>query len=178
MESLIEQSAVLTAGTDTTKKRYLYGKIAWNNRLIGIKGARGTGKTTILLQRLKEMGLPPAEAAYFSLDDLYFTNHPLVEIAGQFAKRGGKYLFLDEVHKYAQWSVHIKNLYDFHRDLHIVFTGSSIIDISREQGDLSRRALMYELYGLSYREYLDFTAVARLKPVSLTDILSGGGTWR
>jgi len=172
MDILSEQSATLVRTIDTVNRRYLYDHIAWSNRLIGIKGARGTGKTTILLQRINELGLSPSEAIYLSLDDLYFTTNSLVDVASQFYKRGGKYLFLDEVHKYPQWSIHIKNLYDFHRGLHIVFTGSSIIDISREQGDLSRRVLMYELHGLSYREYLLFTSNGSFPPVTLSDILS------
>lgn len=100
MEQLLEQSALLVRNVETANRRYLYSEIGWSNRLIGIKGARGTGKTTMLLQRLSELALPPSQAAYFSLDDLYFTTHPLVEVAAQFHKRGGKYLFLDEVHKY------------------------------------------------------------------------------
>lgn len=178
MDLLLKKSETLVYYTDDSKKRYLYDNIRWNNRLIGIKGARGTGKTTTILQRLKALGLPPTDAAYFSLDDLFFTTHSLVDTASAFYERGGKYLFLDEVHKYGHWATHIKNLYDFHPDLKIVFTGSSIIDISREEADLSRRAVMYELYGLSYREYLNFKNIADFAPLTLGALLDERRPWR
>ncbi|MEA1785514.1 AAA family ATPase [Arenibacter sp. GZD96] len=177
MERLLEKSATLVQRVRAEKKRYLYHEINWKNRLIGIKGARGTGKTTLLLQKLQQLQLAPTEGTYWSLDDFYFTTHSLVETAEEFYKRGGKYLFLDEVHKYENWSLHIKNLYDFYPELKIVFTGSSIIDISREEGDLSRRVLMYSLFGLSYREYLAFNDVYNFEPISLKDILSGDRKW-
>jgi len=178
MEQLLEKSAALVQRIRTEKRRYLYYEINWNNRLIGIKGARGTGKTTLMLQKLKQLALAPMEGTYWSLDDFYFTTHSLVETAEEFYKKGGKYLFLDEVHKYENWSLHIKNLYDFYPELKIVFTGSSIIDISREEGDLSRRVLMYSLFGLSFREYLDFNDLYSFVPISLNDILSSDRNWR
>ncbi|MES1226611.1 MAG: AAA family ATPase, partial [Bacteroidota bacterium] len=178
MDNLLEKSETLVSRVQTTFKRYLYSKINWGNRLTGIKGPRGTGKTTLLLQRLHEMGKSPIEAVYFSLDDLFFTNHSLVETADDFYKKGGKYLFLDEVHKYPEWARHIKNLYDFYPDLQIVFTGSSIIDISREEADLSRRARMYELQGLSYREYLSFTGILQTDSLSLETLLKGSSFWK
>ncbi|PWT79161.1 MAG: AAA family ATPase [Bacteroidetes bacterium] len=178
MDELLEKSDLLVSRVSTTFKRYLYDQITWNNRLTGIKGPRGTGKTTLLLQRLKEIGKSPTQAAYFSLDDLFFTINPLTEVAGDFYKRGGKHLFLDEVHKFPGWAKQIKNLYDFYPDLQIVFTGSSIIDIAREQGDLSRRSRIYELQGLSYREYLSFTNKIHLNPFSLKTILADPATWK
>lgn len=177
MEQLLEKSAGLVQRVHIQKKRYLYHEINWENRLIGIKGARGTGKTTLLLQRLKQLELAPTKGSYWSLDDFYFTTHSLVETAEEFYKKGGKYLFLDEVHKYQNWSLHIKNIYDFYPDLHIIFTGSSIIDISREEGDLSRRVLMYSLFGLSYREYLAFEDLYDFEPITLNDILSADRKW-
>lgn len=178
MDALLEKSDLLVSRVATTFKRYLYPQINWNNQLTGIKGPRGTGKTTLLLQRLHELGKGPTQAVYFSLDDLFFTTNSLAEVAGDFYKRGGKYLFLDEVHKYPEWARHIKNLYDFYPDLQIVFTGSSIIDIAREQGDLSRRARIYELQGLSYREYLSFTDRLHVDSLTLKDILSGPSVWK
>ncbi len=171
MITLIEQSERLIANTSLDFKRYLFDSVKWNNRLIGIKGARGTGKTTLLLQWLKIQNLPAEKAAYFSLDDLYFTEHSLKDTVAQFYKNGGTVLALDEVHKYRNWSLEIKNSYDFFPGLKIIFTGSSIIDISRQEGDLSRRALMYELPGLSYREYLSMVGIVNLTPVSLEDLL-------
>ena len=154
MDTLLEQSEYLLSHTSLDFKRYLFEEIKWKNRLIGIKGARGTGKTTLVLQWLKTQNLPVSKAAYFSLDDLYFSNNSLKETILQFYKKGGKILVLDEVHKYKNWSTEIKNIYDVYKDIKIIFTGSSIIDINRQQGDLSRRVIMYELSGLSYREFL------------------------
>ena len=178
MEQLLEKSAQLVQNVSLEKQRYLYAEIAWKNRLIGIKGARGTGKTTLLLQRLKSLQLPVKQATYWSLDDFYFTTNSLVETAEQFYREGGTHLFLDEVHKFENWSVQIKNLYDFYPKLNIVFTGSSIIDISREEGDLSRRMLMYQLYGLSYREYMVFNDLYDAKAIALPEILSPDQEWK
>ena len=171
MISLLEQSEHLLAHTSLGFKRFLYSKVSWQNRLIGIKGARGTGKTTMLLQWLKEQKMPSHKATYFSLDDLYFTQHSLKETVEHFYKQGGKILVLDEVHKYKNWSKEIKNSYDFYPDLKIVFTGSSIIDISKQEGDLSRRALMYELPGLSYREYLAMKKIITFRAIELTELI-------
>jgi hypothetical protein len=151
--------------------RSLYKNIDWNSRLIGIKGARGTGKTTMLLQYLIQLDLPKTQKLYISLDDIYFTNHSLVEVGKTFYLQGGKILALDEVHKYPNWSQEIKNLYDRYNDLKIIFTGSSIVDITKNEGDLSRRAVMYELKGLSFREYLDLAEDIRFNELSLEEIL-------
>jgi hypothetical protein len=120
---------------------------------------------------LKQQDLPTSKAAYFSLDDLYFTNNSLKETVAQFHKQGGKILVLDEVHKYKNWSTEIKNIYDIYTGIKIIFTGSSIIDISRQQGDLSRRAIVYELPGLSYREFLSLKYNIQIPVFSLDDIL-------
>lgn len=171
MNALLEQSERLIASTNLDFKRYLFEVIQWNSRLIGVKGARGTGKTTLLLQWIKEQNLATEKAAYFSLDDLYFTEHSLKDTVSQFYKNGGSILALDEVHKYKNWSIEIKNVYDFFPDLKIIFTGSSIIDISKQEGDLSRRALMYELPGLSYREYLSMLGIINLPVIDLDELL-------
>lgn len=171
MITLLEQSERLIANVTLDFKRFLFHVVKWDNRLIGIKGARGTGKTTLLLQWIKEQNLPVEKAAYFSLDDLYFTAHTLKDTVAQFYKNGGILLALDEVHKYKNWSLEIKNAHDFYPDLKIIFTGSSIIDISKQEGDLSRRALMYELPGLSYREYLSLQGIIDLPAHSLDDLL-------
>lgn len=171
MKTLLEQSEYLLSSTNTHFKRFLYDHIKWNNRLIGIKGARGTGKTTLSLQWLQQQNLPVKKAAYFSLDDLYFTNHSLKETVEQFYKQGGKILVLDEVHKYKNWSTEIKNIYDFYTGIQIIFTGSSIIDISKQQADISRRAIVYELPGLSYREFLSLKYNIELPVFSLDTIV-------
>jgi uncharacterized protein len=123
------------------------------------------------VQWLKEQNLPANQAAYFSLDDLYFTQHTLKETVTDFYKKGGKILVLDEVHKYPNWSIEIKNVYDLYKDLKIIFTGSSIIDISKQQGDLSRRALIYELPGMSYREFLLLKYQIQLPVWHLPDLM-------
>jgi len=171
MIALLEQSERLVSSVSLDFKRYLFNFIKWENRLIGIKGARGTGKTTLLLQWVKEQNLPTEKAAYFSLDDLYFTANTLKDTVSQFYKNGGVILVLDEVHKYKNWSQEIKNCYDFYPDLKIIFTGSSIIDIAKQEGDLSRRALLYELVGLSFREYLMMLHIIDLPILSLDDLL-------
>jgi predicted AAA+ superfamily ATPase len=175
MDTLLEQSEYLLSHTSLDFKRYLFEEIKWKNRLIGIKGARGTGKTTLVLQWLKTQNLPVSKAAYFSLDDLYFSNNSLKETILQFYKKGGKILVLDEVHKYKNWSTEIKNIYDVYKDIKIIFTGSSIIDINRQQGDLSRRVIMYELSGLSYREFLSLNYNFQLPIFSLDKILQDAG---
>ena len=171
INTILEQSEYLLSNTIVDFKRFLFDEIKWKNRLIGIKGARGTGKTTLSLQWLKQQNLPVAKAAYFSLDDLYFTSHSLKETVAQFHKQGGEILVLDEVHKYKNWSTEIKNIYDVYKGIKIIFTGSSIINISRQQGDLSRRAIVYELPGLSYREFLSLKYKIQIPVFSLDKIL-------
>ena len=172
MEELLEISESLILQVELRFKRSLFEKIQWSDRLIGIKGARGVGKTTMLLQWLKAQDLAPRQRAYLSMDELYFTNNSLIDLAKAFYQQGGKVLVLDEVHKYPTWSIEIKNLYDRYKDLKIIFTGSSIIDISNQEADLSRRALIYELPGLSYREYLEFTYNQKLPILELDQITS------
>lgn len=172
MEELLEVSSQLIQTTQTGFKRYLYSKIEWGEKLIGIKGARGTGKTTLLLQYLKENQLPKSQIAYFSLDEIYFLSHSVVEVVKAFYQSGGKIVVLDEVHKYPNWSQEVKNLHDRYRDLQVIFTGSSIIDIAKEEGDLSRRAVVYELHGLSYREFLSFRKGIDLPIVKLDDLIN------
>jgi predicted AAA+ superfamily ATPase len=146
-------------------------KIDWNDRLIGIRGARGVGKTTLLLQRIKKFLGNTNEILYVSLDNLWFAEHSLLSLVDFFVKRGGKFLFLDEVHKYSNWSQVIKNIYDDFPTLNIVFTGSSLLEILNARSDLSRRAIVYDMQGLSFREFLNITQKTDLKVVSLTDIL-------
>lgn len=153
-------------------QRSLMEDIAWEARLIGIKGARGAGKTTLLLQRIKRQFSDSRVVLYASMDDLWFAEHRLVDLADQFVKQGGRYLFLDEVHKYPDWSREIKNIYDDYPDLNIVFTGSSLLEILNARADLSRRAVTYELQGLSFREYLHFAHGMDFPQLALSDLLS------
>lgn len=170
---LAEASRFMISRTDTRFIRYLYEKIDWNNRLIGIKGARGIGKTTLLLQRIKLHG-DLAHSLYVTGDHFYFAEHRLFDLAQDFAKNGGTLLMVDEIHKYPDWSRELKLIYDLRPDLKVVFTGSSILDIDKgEQADLSRRALMYEMQGLSFREYLRMHKKMQLPVVMLDDVLQG-----
>lgn len=172
MDELLEISNQLIRGISSNFKRYLFDQIDWSERLIGIKGARGTGKTTLILQFLKEKNAQGVPVAYFSLDEFYFLSSPLVEVVKSFYQSGGKVVALDEVHKYPNWSREIKNLYDRYPDIQIVFSGSSIVDISKEEGDLSRRAVMHELHGLSYREFLNFKYQMNLPVLELSSLIN------
>ena len=146
-------------------------EIRWDARLVGIKGARGAGKTTLLLQRIKSDHEDLNQVLYVSLDDLWFAENKLIDLADSFAKQGGTYLFLDEVHKYPNWSQEIKNIYDDHPGLHVVFTGSSLLEILNARADLSRRAIVYHLQGLSFREYLNFTQEQYFPVYSMDNVL-------
>ncbi len=154
MEQLQATFRKLLKETNSTFHRYMYDRIHWNARMIGLMGARGIGKTTLVLQYIKEK-LPIEESLYVQAEDFYFANHRLTELAHDFVKIGGKYLFIDEIHKYKDWARELKLIYDYHPELHVVFIGSSVLDIDKGAFDLSRRALMYEMQGLSYREYLE-----------------------
>ena len=153
--------------------RYLYSSIDWSERLIGIKGPKGVGKTTMLLQHIRLTFPDRTKAFHASLDNIWFSSHTLNELVEYLYTHGVTHLFLDEVHKYTGWVRAIKNLYDDYPQLHIVFTGSSLLEIDNAEGDLSRRLRMYALHGLSFRKYLDITGTAHLPVLSLSDILSG-----
>ncbi len=156
MGDLFQVSTSLVSSVDVKFKRYSRGAINWQNRLIIIVGARGVGKTTLILQYIKEnLMAKPDEFLYVSLDDLYFSKNNLVDFAGDFVKRGGRYLFLDEVHKYKNWSQEIKSSYDYYPELKMVVTGSSALDIYKGKADLSRRAILYKMNGLSFREFIE-----------------------
>ncbi len=153
MKTLYQKFETLLENTPTGFKRYLYEKVSWDSRMIGIIGARGTGKTTMILQHIKE-NPDSSKALYVSADDIYFGKNSLVDVADDFYKDAGEVLYIDEIHKYADWSRELKNIYDSFPSLKIVFTGSSVLDILKGSADLSRRAVIYKLHGLSFREYL------------------------
>lgn len=156
---------------DTKFVRYLYVKINWEARLIGIKGARGVGKTTMLLQRIKLAYKKKDNVFYVSLDNLWFQSHSLSELVDWLYQHGIRDLFLDEVHKYPDWAIVIKNLYDTYDDLRIVYTGSSMLEIDHSRVDLSRRQTLYTLHGLSFREYLAISKVKEVPSMNLTQLL-------
>lgn len=171
MERIYEISARLTASLNAPLRRYLYDTIMWDDRLIMIKGARGVGKTTMMMQRCKNNG---EHGVYASLDQLFFNDHTIVELADYHYKHGGTHLYLDEVHRYPRpnWEQELKNIHDSYPDLHVVFTGSSLLQLNSKAADLSRRVAIYELRGLSFREYLNFSGNYGLEPISLSEILN------
>jgi hypothetical protein len=171
MEKLFQRFRNKINKQQTIFVRYLYEKIDWSDRLIAIRGARGVGKTTLLFQHISLQHELNDEVLYVSLDDLYFLSNTLVDLAEEFQLNGGKYLFLDEVHKYPTWSIEIKNIYDNFDDLHVVFTSSSMLEIHKGDADLSRRAVTYELQGLSFREFLILEGVLDVPKLQLTDLL-------
>lgn len=170
MQDLYQMQKTLLHRVSLTHKRYLYDKIDWSQRLIGILGQRGQGKTTLMLQYIKEHYDNDRSVLYISLDNPYFQSVSLLEFAQTFAQLGGKVLFIDEVHKYKEWSVHIKLIYDT-LDIQVVFSGSSILKMSKQNGDLSRRSLVYYLENMSFREYLHITDTADLPVYTLEEIL-------
>ena len=157
--------------TPTTFLRYKYHQIKWNGRFFAIVGPRGVGKSTMLLQYIK-LNLDTADTLYVSADHLYFSRHKLVELADYFAKMGGKHLFIDEIHKYNDWSRELKQIYDSFDDLQIVVSGSSILDNYKGLADLSRRMPVYEMQGLSFREYLHLFHNIKVPAYNIDQILS------
>lgn len=170
MDELRRISEQLVETVDLAFQRYLMAELPWDYRLLGIKGARGTGKTTLLLQRMK-LTASTTKSLYLSLDDLYFTTHSLLETVRQAVVLGYEVIYLDEVHKYEGWAREVKNAYDQYPALKMVFTGSSILDLESLEVDLSRRALLQELFGLSFREFLQLTTGQQLPSLRLTDLL-------
>ena len=171
MDNLLKYSQLKVSKTSLRFVRYLYTQIEWGDRLIGITGARGTGKTTLMLQQIKTNLSHSNKAIYVSLDDFYFTKNRLFEMGENFYLRGGRYLFIDEVHKYPAWAIDLKNLYDTYPDLSIVFSGSSAIQLHQAKADLSRRAAMYHLHELSFREYLELKEGIVIEKLELSEIL-------
>jgi len=170
LQNLFEEQYKLLKKVDLDKKRYLYSKIDFNLKSIGILGQRGLGKTTIMLQYIKEYFLGSDKALYISLDNPYFQSISLFEFAKEFEAYGGEVLFIDEVHKYSDWSTHIKKIYDV-LELKVVFSGSSILKISKQNADLSRRTIIYHLENLSFREYLFLQDISSFETYSLEAIL-------
>lgn len=151
-------------------QRYLLDQIDWSDRLIAIKGARGSGKTILLLQHIKKHLPLDGTALYVAMDDLFFTDNNLLSLAEEFYMSGGRYLLIDEVHKYPNWSRELKLMYDNFPKLKIVFTSSSILEIYAGESDLSRRAVTYDLRELSLREFIELDLGFKLPVYSLQTI--------
>ena len=159
------------AKIDLRFKRYLYPQINWKARMIGIKGPRGVGKTTMLLQHILENYEDIDQTLYASLDDLWFASHTLVELVDWAYRHGIMRLYLDEVHRYDQWSINLKNIYDNYPDMSIVYTSSSLLVMDNAKVDLSRRQTVYTLYGMSFREFLVFENALNLEPIPLNELI-------
>ncbi|HBB91282.1 MAG TPA: AAA family ATPase [Bacteroidales bacterium] len=179
MTELFETSDRLIRSVPVAFTRYLFSKINWGVRLVEIAGSRGVGKTTLLLQRAKELnGQAAGQALFVSLDDPWFYSHSLIDTAAEYVRNGGRVLLLDEVHKYPNkhpdfdWSSELKTIYDHYPSLQVVYTSSSLLRLYKGQGDLSRRKTLYNLKGLSFREYLAFYEIGRFPPVTIDELLS------
>lgn len=170
MEELKFESQQKIANLSLTFQRYLVNDIDLNNQLIVIKGARGSGKTTMLLQIAKK-NFDLEKTLYVSLDHIYFFENKLYYLAKEFSDTGGKHLLLDEVHKYPNWSREIKLIYDNFPSLNVIFTSSSMLEIYKAESDLSRRAVSYNLKELSFREFIEFELGIQLPKYSFQDIL-------
>lgn len=172
MQRLFTTYGRLLASVQTDFVRYLYEQIDWSNRLIVIKGAKGVGKTTMLLQHIRLTFDNPQQALYASADHIWFATHSLIELTEYHYTHGGTHLFIDEIHKYPNWEREVKNIYDSYPKLHLVITGSSMLRLEKSMiADLSRRVRQYELAGLSFREYMKLEGVADLPVLTLEDIL-------
>lgn len=169
MENLYELFYAKLAETPTGFMRYLHQRINWNNRMIAILGERGVGKTTLILQKIKQDGVD--HTMYFDADNVYFGQHSLFDTANEFYRKGGQRLYIDEIHKYPSWSAELKMIYDYCPQLQVIVTGSSILELFKGIADLSRRIIPYLLVGLSFREYLAMAKGIDLPPVSFEDIL-------
>ena len=171
MEALYQFMEKQLDATVSRFVRYKYDAIRWQNRMLGLVGPRGVGKTTLFLQHIKKKH-SLRDTLYVTADHLYFSTHTLYETAETFNKNGGRYLFIDEVHKYSNWSQELKLMYDSFPDLHVYFTGSSVLDIEKGEADLSRRAPKYLMQGLSFREFLAIRHQIDVPVFSLDQILA------
>ena len=172
MQRLNQRYKQLLDETNLDFTRYIYYGINWDNRLILLKGSKGVGKTTMLLQHIKRTFNDPSKAFYASVDTSWFTTHTIVDLAEFLVSHGVTHLFLDEVHKYLGWDRQIKEIYDAYPKLHIVITGSSMLQLSKTDADLSRRCRKYVIQGMSFREYLEFDHIAQLPTIPLEKILN------
>lgn len=173
IQDLYTSSARLVRSIDTTFKRYIYDEIDWNVRMLCIRGAKGVGKTTMMLQYIKEHFPKTSSALYVTLDDLWFSNNRLIDLVDYHYSHGGTHLFIDEVHRYPflSWSTELKNAYDKYPSLHIVFSGSSLLQLNQSTADLSRRCIFYDIQGLSFREFAMLDKKVELPLLTLSRLL-------
>jgi predicted AAA+ superfamily ATPase len=172
IDSIISTYKRLLAHTSYDTHRYLYDTFSIKTRLTGLIGPRGTGKTTLLLQYIKNKIPDIDQCIYVSLDNIYFANNRLLDFVNELHEvQGIKYFFLDEIHKYPNWDQELKNIYDSYPDIYVVFSGSSSIDLIHGSYDLSRRGVIYRIKGLSFREYLWFCGVVKEKPITINELI-------
>lgn len=171
MNALYEYQQLILSQINTSFLRYKYYELDWNRRVFGIVGPRGVGKTTMVLQYIKQK-LSLQDSLYITLDHIYFSTHTLIDVADKFYKEGGKHLIIDEVHKALNWSVQLKQIIDSYPNMQIIFTGSSVLDIYRGVADLSRRAPIYDMQGLSFREYLVLYHGIQAPTLNLDDLIN------
>jgi uncharacterized protein len=167
---LSNQLEILNQVSDKLRRNVL-DHIEWQDKLIILAGARGVGKTTIMLQRLNEIMDGGIKVLYISMDDIIVSNLTLIEIAKYHLDNGGSYILIDEIHKYNNWSQELKNIYDRYKSLFVVVTGSSILEINEGQADLSRRAVKYAISGFSLREFINIESKQNFQPYSLSEII-------
>ena len=169
-ETLIQKYSQIEQLQDYEYKRYFYDVVDFNDKMVGILGSRGIGKTTFILQYLKELDISRSKKLYFSADSIAFSNHSLYEIAETFARNGGEVLAIDEIHKYKNFEHELKEIYDF-LDLKVIFSGSSALQLEHKKADLSRRAVLYRLHGLSFREFLELKLNKKFNVYGLDELL-------
>lgn len=183
MEDLFEISNRLINNTSNTFQRSMYNLIDWNQSLIEIRGSRGVGKTTLMLQKAKDVKSKGLTTLYVSLDLPYFFKASLFDFVNEFVKYGGEYLFIDEIHRYpsknkgSDWSLELKNIVDSFPSIKIVYSGSSILHLFQGNGDLSRRKASYLLKGLSFREYLALNKIIELDSINFTELVEKHSTY-
>ncbi len=171
MERITEKFYEKYAATQTQTIRDFTHTIDWSNRFIGIKGSRGVGKTTLILQYIKQNYKPNHTVLYITLDNLYFSENKLYHLADEFYKKGGLLLAIDEVHRYKDWAIELKNIYDDMPNLKVIFTGSSLLHLQQAKADLSRRTVMYDMPGLSFREFIYFQTNQKFESIDLSTLL-------
>ena len=170
LEKLFEKSNKILKLQNYSYKRYFYSSINFNDKMVGILGSRGVGKTTVIIQYLNSLEIPKSKKLYFSADSIITSSLSLYEIADEFCKSGGKVLAIDEIHKYKDFEKELKEIYDF-LDLKVIFSGSSALQLEHKKVDLSRRAVLYRVQGLSFREFLELKLGMKLQSYTLEEIL-------
>lgn len=171
MESLRQKFFEKYTYTQLKTVRDFMQSVDWADRFIGIKGSRGVGKTTLVMQYIKQNFKPDNKVLYISLDNIYFSENRLYNLADDFHKKGGELLAVDEVHRYPNWAIELKNIYDDIPNLKVIFTGSSLLHLRKAKADLSRRAVIYDMPGFSFREFLSYEMKTDFKVFNLEDII-------